>query len=93
MKTLLLILIRELFNPKLKCERKGHVTRLRMLQVMKRHDWPFVAASFSRTEHYCKRCKAVTEPPMDVLIRAFNSVEMTSDRWNEMDSRGYILED
>ena len=88
-------LIKELFNPSLKCERVGHDLKERQYKISRKAEYwrNAVLEQLIETESYCKRCHvALFSNPELEYWRSVQSVSANESWWLKLKRQGYIKE-
>lgn len=84
--------IKELFNPALKCIRRGHLFKSKAIRIRKRsNELREIVADYNAVSSCCIRCDF--RKPIEVLdkIEGYNRVGMSNERWDELDSKGFLI--
>jgi hypothetical protein len=85
--------IKEFFNPKLRCERTMHNTKLEIVRIRKSSNEPYeVAADYDARIRFCKRCGCYIGSPFNLnKIQSIQSLSMPTKLANEMEKNGFII--
>lgn len=78
-------IFKELFNPKLKCERIGHNPKEVNRKIRTgMNDYQQVAI-------VCRRCREMVKEISREHLMTWTSVSMPTDLWDEIRDKGYIV--
>ena len=91
----IVIWLRELFRPSLKCDRLGHdwdQITIRGFQWPAENSWRHVADSVTVTIHDCRRCRVRERQESDEVKRreGISSLEMPTPDWERLKERGFL---
>ena len=89
-------IVKEFFNPKLKCKRLGHLKKVETKKIRKECEWwrRAIAEDYSCKINICERCGKVLSVPYDLKYLGYwTSITMSSERMREMEENGYIFID
>jgi hypothetical protein len=89
----LLIAIKEFFNKSLKCQRLGHIPETKKVKIRREaNSLNCIMKDYKAEIDYCQRCRAqISEPKNEIPYNWYNSVSMSSYRWEELKTKGYLI--
>lgn len=86
--------LKELFNPRLKCERVGHSLAHVCRRIRRPGKGRIVCNDFDAVLIECDRCDYVSpEVASEVEVDWFNGVTMPNSMWDEMKINGFVRVD
>ena len=86
--------IKELFSPKLKCERLGHNVKSRHCKkvLVESREFREVAAEFEAEIKKCKRCGETMEVIKGKKITSLQGLSMPNSDWDILRDQGYLIQ-